>query len=197
MADPVAKIEAADIAVAKATAPVEETLVGRLVGKLGALGDQPPLRMLCGGIIVAGAWRGDSRLAGTGLRMLAAHTLATGIKTLVKSQVDRTRPSLLVEDGEYEAHPGDSDDHDRTSFPSGHTAGVVAVATVFARAYPEHAGEALATAGFLSLVQVPRRAHFVSDVAAGAVVGLVGAAVVGLLPSPLGGEGQAASSQPG
>ena len=141
------------------------------------MGDQPPLRILCGAVIAAGAWRGDSRLAGTGLRMLAAHTLATGIKTIVKGQVDRTRPSLLIEDCEYEARPGESDDHDRTSFPSGHTAGVVAVAAVFGQAYPEHRLAAYSAAAFMALVQVPRRAHFVSDVAAGAVIGLVGAAV--------------------
>ena len=178
MHNPLANIEAADIAVAKATAPVEETVFGHLVGKLGALADQPPLRALCGAVIFAGAWRKDSRLAGVGLRMLAAHTLATGVKTLVKAQVDRTRPSLLVECGEYEARPGGSDEHDRTSFPSGHTVGVAAVAIVFARAYPQHRGKAAGAAAFMALVQIPRRAHFVSDVAAGAVIGLAAAAVV-------------------
>lgn len=178
MHNPLASIEAADIAVAKATAPVEETLAGHLVGKLGGLGDQPPLRVLCGAVIVAGAWRRDLGLAGTGLRMLLAHSLATVIKTVVKARVDRTRPSVLLEDGEYEARPGDSDDHDRTSFPSGHTVGVAAVAKVFARAYPQQRGKVAAAAAFTALVQIPRRAHFVSDVAAGAVIGLAAAAVV-------------------
>lgn len=178
MNDPLASIEAADIAVAHATAAIGERPAARLLGKLGGLGDQPPMRALCSTVIVLGAWRGDRRLVGTGVRMLAAHTMATCIKTLVKNQVDRTRPSLLLEHGEYEAKPGDSDEHDRTSFPSGHTAGVAAVATVFVRAYPQHRRSVLGAATFVALVQIPRRAHFVSDIAAGAVIGLIGAAVV-------------------
>ncbi|MGI4876016.1 MAG: phosphatase PAP2 family protein [Janthinobacterium lividum] len=181
MNDLIAKIEAADIVVANATAWVEENLAGRLIGKLGGLGDQPPLRALCAAVVAVGAWRGDRRLAGTGIRMLAAHTMATWIKTSVKDRIDRTRPSLLVENAVYEARAGDSDEHDRTSFPSGHTAGVAAIATVFARSYPQARGKALAASTFMAAVQIPRRAHFVSDVVAGAMIGLVGAAIVELV----------------
>jgi membrane-associated phospholipid phosphatase len=178
MNDLLASIEAADIAVARATAPFEETSVGHLVGKLGGLGDQPPMQALCGMLIATGAWAGNWQLAGTGVRMLAAHTLATGIKTLVKDQIDRTRPSLLVEHGEYEARSGDSDEHDRTSFPSGHTAGVASVAEIFSAEYPQHRRSVMGAAAFVAVVQIPRRAHFVSDVAAGAIIGLISAAVV-------------------
>nr|WP_295663939.1 phosphatase PAP2 family protein [Polymorphobacter sp.] len=178
MTDLLARIEAADIAIANATAFIDETPVGRLFGMLGGVGNQPPMRALCGAVIVSGAGRRDWRLAGTGLRMLAAHSLATWLKTLVKDRVDRTRPSLLVERGEYEARPGDSDEHDRTSFPSGHTAGVTAIATVFVRSYPRHRIAVAGAATFVALVQIPRRAHFASDIAAGVVIGLAGAAIV-------------------
>ncbi len=172
------RIEAADIAVAKATAPVEDTVLGRAVGKLGKLGDQPPMITLALLTAAAGVLRNDRRLARAGVRMLIAHALATGMKALVKRSVDRSRPSLLLERGHYEAHPGGSDDHDMTSFPSGHTAGVIAVARAFSRDYPEYAATGAAAALGLSLIQVPRRAHYLSDVVAGAALGLISNAIV-------------------
>ena len=180
-------IEAADVAVARAVAPVEETRLGRAIGGLGVLGDQSPMRMLCVATFGLALVRGDGRLGGTAVRMLAAHSLATLFKSIVKHRVDRTRPSLLIERGEYEAGAGGGDDHDRTSFPSGHTAGVTAIAAVVGRAYPAarlpSGGAALA----IAVLQVPRRAHYVSDVLAGALIGLAAEGVVAVLwPQTLG-----------
>lgn len=62
MTDLLSRIEAADIAVAIATAPVEETAPGNWVGKLGKLGDQPPLIALALGTAAAGVLRGERRL---------------------------------------------------------------------------------------------------------------------------------------
>lgn len=166
-------IERADIAVAEATAPVEETRLGHALGLVGKLGDQPPLRVLCGAVVATGWWRDDPRLVLAGVRMFAAHTLATLAKTRIKKRVDRSRPNVLLEEGHYEAHPGDNEDHDVTSFPSGHTAGAVAVAAAVARSYPAAALPAAGAALLLSGVQVPRRAHYVSDVVAGAAIGLL------------------------
>jgi len=178
MIDSLSGIEAADIAVAEATAPVGDTALGRTIGELGKLGDQPPMIAFALLTAATGALRDDRRLARAGVRMLAAHALATGMKVLVKRGVDRSRPSLLLERGHYEAHPGHNDDHDLTSFPSGHTAGVTAVARAFSRHYPEYAGVSAAAALGLSLIQIPRRAHFVSDIVAGAALGLLGEAIV-------------------
>lgn len=100
------------------------------------------------------------------------------MKALVKARVTRSRPSLLLDSGYYEARVEGGGDHDMTSFPSGHTAGATAVARAFSRDYPEHAGTGMAAALGLSLIQIPRRAHFLSDVAAEVVIGLVAEAMV-------------------
>lgn len=170
--------ERADVAVAKAIAPVAKTPLVRVLGTLSEVSDQPEMRLLCAGVIGYGLWRGDARLTRAGVRMIVAHSLATGIKTFIKHRVDRTRPNVLVEEGRYGMGTGDSREHDETSFPSGHTAGAVAVGLAFARDYPEHRVPALAAAAAASLMQIPRCSHYPSDVGAGAVVGLVSAMIV-------------------
>lgn len=165
-------IEAVDIHIARKVAPIEEHRLGHLLGTLGALGDQPPMIGVSLSVAASGVWRRDSYQVATGIRMLAALALATGLKTLVKQRIDRSRPQLLIEHGHYEAHPGDNEDHAIKSFPSGHTAGMIAIAAAAARAYPERRSLALLPATLFSLLQIPRRAHFLSDVIAGAVIGL-------------------------
>lgn len=172
-------LEKADVAVAKAVAPVSETPLVKALWSLSEISDQPQMRLLCAGVFVAGLWRGDRRLAGAGVRMLAAHSLATGIKTAIKNRIDRTRPSVLVEEGRYDMEAGTSREHDETSFPSGHTAGAVAAAAAYAHVYPEHRAAAYAAAGAVALMQIPRCKHYPSDVGAGAAIGLAAAAAVG------------------
>ena len=60
---------------------------------------------------------------------------------------------------------------EKQSFPSGHSAGSVAVACAFGAEYPEYRWPALAAAGAVALVQIPTCAHYPSDVAAGSAVG--------------------------
>jgi membrane-associated phospholipid phosphatase len=120
----------------------------------------------------------NPRLARVGARMLASELLATAAKTVVKRSIDRTRPKVLVEEGHYEMHPGDSRGHRINSFPSGHTAGAVTVARAIARDYPEHAAAAYATAAAIAVIQIPRCTHYPTDIAAGAVVGIAAEAIV-------------------
>ncbi len=171
-------VEKADVAVARAVAPVSRTPVMRALGTLSEVGDQPQMRVLCAGVIAWGLVRGDARLTRTGVRMLVAHSVATELKSLIKHRVDRTRPTVLVEEGRYAMAQGTSREHDESSFPSGHTAGAVAVAAAVAREYPEAGPAAYAAAAAVALLQIPRCTHYASDVAAGAVVGLVAAAGV-------------------
>ena len=141
----------------------------RLIGSLSYVGDQPQMRILCAATITYGVLKRDACLVKTGLNMLAAHTLATWGKSKVKSVVDRTRP----ENGnDPKVRLGDSDAHEDTSFPSGHSAGAVAVAQAFARSYSKHAVPARAAALAVAAMQVPRGTHYVGDVIAGTLIGI-------------------------
>lgn len=171
----------ADRKTADAVLPYEESLPVRLLEHVADLGDQPPMRILCGSVIAVGLIAGDRRLARAGVRMLAAHTLATLAKDAIKHRVDRTRPRSAAKPGkDAKPRPGDSEAKEETSFPSGHSAGAAAVARAFARSYPEHAFPAYAAAGVLALAQIPRCAHYPTDVGAGLAIGIVSEKAVDL-----------------
>ena len=103
--------------------------------------------------------------------------LAAATKTTVKRVVHRTRPNVLMDEGLYEKGWFGPNVGPWQSFPSGHSALSVAVATAAGRAYPEIRGVATAAALGVVAVQVLRGAHFPADVAAGALVGLAAEAV--------------------
>lgn len=182
-------VEKADVAVAQAVAPIARTPLVEALGTLSEVGDQPQMRVLCAGLVAAGLWRRDARMTRAGIAMLAAHSVATGMKNFVKNRVDRTRPTKLVDEGVYDMGEGDSHEHDETSFPSGHTAGAVSAAVAFAHVYPEYRGPAFAAAGAVSLMQIPRCAHYPSDVGAGALVGIVAGAAVNAAFDAIAGPG--------
>ena len=178
-------VEKVDIDLAQAVALEENSAAGRLVGKFAELGDQPPMQLLGGATIAAGAARGDRRLFRAGLRMLAAHSLATMAKAFVKDAVDRTRPGDALDRKEYRMKPGKSDAHRLQSMPSGHSAGVVAVAAAALADYPAVAGPAVAASAALVGAQLPSRNHFLSDVAVGSAIGLLASGLTYLLLPPL------------
>jgi membrane-associated phospholipid phosphatase len=167
-----------DAAIEKAVAPYRRNKAVQALGLYGKLGDQPPLRALCAAVILAGVVRRDPRLARSGIRMLAAHELATGVKSFLKHRIDRKRPRDAEGPADNAARPGKSRARARSSFPSGHSAGTVAVARAFGREFPEHRPAALGAAALAGAVQVPRSAHFATDVVAGVVTGWVAEAAV-------------------
>ena len=179
-------VETMDREVAEAAAPIHDSPAIKAVGFVSELGDQPPMRVLCGTVIGAGLLRGDRKLARAGIRMLLSHSLATLAKSLIKHQVDRTRPKLLVEEGRYGMKAGHSRDKEQSSFPSGHTAGAVSAAGTFAKDYPEHALPAWSASAAVAVAQVPRCMHYPSDIAAGAAIGLASAALVNRLMPAMG-----------
>jgi len=137
-----------------------------------------PLSLVCGGVILGGALSGQDHVARTGLRMMAAHVLANSVKRVIKNRFRRTRPVEMIKRQDYRCEPGESRGGHETSFPSGHTAGAVAVAVVVARDLPHMAVPALGVAAMIAGIQVPRGKHYPGDVVAGAVLGLVSALVV-------------------
>ena len=174
----------ADAAAATAMAPFSEAL---WLERLADLGDQPQLRTLCVALIAAGAAAGREsrygpRLLRAGVRMLIAHELATIAKDFVKRRIDRTRPRALGRAGKHHRpEPGGKRAKEETSFPSGHAAGAAAAARAFAREFPGLGAAAAAAGGTLAFVQVPRCAHYPTDIGAGLAIGLAAEAALAAL----------------
>lgn len=144
----------------------------RALAAASEIGDQPQLRSICGALIVAGLLL-DKRLLRAGVRMLLAHELATAVKSSIKHRVDRRRPRSAASARHGEPRPGHSSAKEESSFPSGHTAGAVAVAQALGREFPEYRTAARSAAALVGLAQIPRCAHYPTDVGAGAAIGLV------------------------
>ena len=152
--------------------------VVKAAGAISEVADQPPMVAINLTTIAAGLIARDARLTRTGVRMLAAHGLATLAKAAIKHNVDRARPKLFASREAHRPTPGDRDEGPHNSFPSGHTAGAVAVARAVAREYPGAAVPVQAAAAGIAVIQVPRGTHFPSDVVVGAVIGWAAEAIV-------------------
>ena len=169
-------VEAAASAARHRHHPVVQTL-----GTASELADQIPLALVCGAVIAGGLVSGRPHVARTGMRMMAAHILANVVKRRIKNRLRRIRPEEIVKDRDYTFEVGESEGGHDTSFPSGHTAGAVAVASIVARDIPSLALPAMGIAALIAGVQIPRAKHYPVDVAAGAALGLAAAGLVNLL----------------
>ncbi|GAA3707942.1 hypothetical protein GCM10022268_16620 [Sphingomonas cynarae] len=155
--------------------------VMRAAGKASELADQPPLIALSTATMVAGMVLRHPAVLRAGTRMLASHLIATGIKTVLKSGIDRTRPARAVKEGHRIGKGDGADDSSLNSFPSGHTAGAVAVAQAVAHESTA-AGLPLQAAAIGVAAMQPRRGkHYVSDVVAGAAIGWASERAAGAL----------------
>jgi membrane-associated phospholipid phosphatase len=161
--------------------PYRRTAPVKAIAWLSELGDQPQMRTLAGGMMAAGLVRGDGRMMRAGVRMLIAHELATALKNMVKHRVDRVRPRSATDKEQQKPKAGRSEKKEDTSFPSGHSAGSMATALAFAAEYPRHRGKAVAVASSVALAQIPRCAHYPTDVAAGVVVGAAAERLVAIV----------------
>jgi len=158
--------------------PYPDSLAVDVVDLLSKLGDQPELRTISAALIGAGIFGRSDRLVRAGARMLLAHEAATFAKDRLKTEIDRTRPRSAHRKTDKKVRKGKHIAKEMTSFPSGHSAGAFAAARAFSREFPEHGAAALGAAGALALSQIPRAAHYPTDVAAGAVIGLAAEALV-------------------
>lgn len=165
------KVADVDAEVTEAVAPPRQPPLNEAIALVGKLGDQPQLRLISAAVTAVGLLKSDSSLVRTGVRMLLAHELATLGKNFVKDRVDRTRPRSAETAQDRRPSPGKNPKKEETSFPSGHTAGAVAVAAAFSREYPHYRAPVLLAAAVVAGVQVPRLTHYPSDLAAGAVIG--------------------------
>jgi membrane-associated phospholipid phosphatase len=176
------KVERADLKVTRAVGIDKTHPLGRWLRRFAELGDQPPLVGLSLAVVAAGLAGRDARLRRTGMRMLTAHSLSTIAKLIGKDSIDRTRPGALGEK-KYRLEQGDSRDGRLRSMPSGHSAGIVAVAGAIVADYPRALIPAAAASAAVGAAQVPSRNHYLSDVVVGAAIGLIVAGLArGLIP---------------
>lgn len=150
----------------------------RVAGWVAEIADQPPLIAVSLGTLAIGLAFRRADLARGGARMLASHLLATAAKTAIKHQIDRTRPGRALDQGHDRFEVDDTGDHEEKSFPSGHTAGAVAVALAASHDI-KGAGvpAALATVA-VAAAQPPSGHHYLSDVVVGGAVGWVTETIV-------------------
>src|SRR3954452_20555225 len=149
----------------------------RVLDFFSKLGDQPELRLIAGGLMVAGTFAANDRLVRAGARMIIAHEAATLAKDRLKTEIDRTRPRSASGRKEKKPKKGKHTAKERTSFPSGHSAGAIAAARAFSREFPEHGAAAMGAASVIAASQIPRCAHYPTDVAAGVLLGLTTEAI--------------------
>jgi membrane-associated phospholipid phosphatase len=164
----------------EAVIPHQQDVPVKALSWYSEIGDQPQIRILSSGLFLAGAAARNRRMMRAGARMLVAHELATVAKNFIKNRVDRTRPRSAQDEEDQKAELGENSDKEETSFPSGHSAGATAAACAFAREFPELRIPAFGAAGVAALAQIPRCAHYPTDVGAGIAIGAAAEAVVNL-----------------
>ena len=177
------EVERADLTVARKVSLSKRRPAGRWMRRFAEIGDQPPLVAISLGVIAAGLVGRHDRLRRTGFRMLTAHSVSTIAKLAGKGNVDRTRPGALNEKA-YRLEKGDSRDGRLRSMPSGHSAGIVAIAGAITADYPRATVPMVAASAAVGAAQLPSRNHFLSDVVVGAGIGLVVAGLARLLIPP-------------
>jgi membrane-associated phospholipid phosphatase len=177
----VAPGEELDAAIADVLVPYAEKTVVQALGTVSDLSDQEPLYAASAAVLATAAVMRDGPTWRTGTRILASHLLATALRGVVKKLVDRTRPDAAVRRGNYVLREGRRHDSDFNSFPSGHTAGAVAVAIAVGRDNPGARLPAMSLAAAAGVTQVLRSKHYVTDVIAGAIIGAAAEVLVDAL----------------
>ncbi|MGW6290509.1 phosphatase PAP2 family protein [Streptomyces sp. NPDC055107] len=121
-----------------------------------------------------GGWRGRKAAVAGIASMAVAELLSNGV---VKQLVERRRPPK-----EWIPHDDVEDRPDSSSFPSGHTAAAVAFTAAVAPSWPWAGAACAVPAALVAVERVHSGAHYPSDVAAGAAIGLTTAALVRAAP---------------
>jgi undecaprenyl-diphosphatase len=125
--------------------------------------------------LAAGYALGRPALKRAGWETLAAHVVAGVLNMFLKHLVGRGRPKFMHGDhSEFVPFGGSGWD----SFPSGHSAATFAVATVLAVRFPKIRWLMMLIALAVSLSRLFRASHFLTDIVAGAVLGVLVGAII-------------------
>jgi undecaprenyl-diphosphatase len=116
-------------------------------------------------------------VGGRGVRVLLAAAVSAGVASTfllcVKGRVRRRRPCETAKPRHFDVDPLAWLPSDRFSFPSGHALNAFAIGSVIALAFPLAAVPVLAVAGSVAASRVVLGLHWLSDVLAGALLGVV------------------------
>jgi hypothetical protein len=170
-------LERKDVELGAKLAKHREHPVAKAAGDASKVGDQGPLYTISAAVMLAGVVGRDRRVARSGIFMLAAVGLADVTKRIVKAQVRRTRPHVLLDEDRYAADGGGSPRKPEQSFPSGHTACSAAAARALSREYPKTGIAAGVAAVAIGIARIAKGAHWPLDVCGGAIIGLAAEAV--------------------
>lgn len=121
-----------------------------------------------------GGWRGRKAAVAGITGMAVAELFSNGV---AKQLVERRRPPKgWIPHNDVEDRP------DSSSFPSGHTAAAVAFTAAVTPFWPWAGAACAAPMTLVAIERVHSGAHYPSDVAAGAAIGLAAAALVRAAP---------------
>ncbi len=156
---------AVGLAAAGAGSLLDDTLKARFQGRAEEFGEagqsfggvtvMAPLALTA---FAAGRFANDTRFRAATYDMGQAFVVTAAYTEILKRAASRTRPDLS----------------NSKSFPSGHTSNAFALATVVSSHYGRKAGvAAYALAGLVGVSRIERDKHYLSDVVAGAALGVI------------------------
>lgn len=125
----------------------------------------------------------DRETLETGVLLSASEVLAYGLRGAIKAVVKRPRPYSEL-DGVHTEHLDSTDPY---SFPSGHTTGAFALATMLSLCYPKAIVivPVFAWAGLVGYGRIYFGLHYPTDVLAGMAIGAGSAILVNCYSEPL------------
>jgi len=135
-----------------------ETRRFKELGDIGqVIGGPLTVGALSGGILLWGYNTENDQLRSMGFSLTQGFIVNGAVTLGLKSLIPRTRPD------------GEDDD----SFPSGHTSGCFTTAAIVAHHYSKAAIPAYTIAGLIGFSRVEKNRHYLSDVVAGATLGII------------------------
>jgi membrane-associated phospholipid phosphatase len=155
-----------DVVAAWATR-LKAPLLDLLVGVINPIGSGVILLAVCLALALLSRAAGRSRLHDASVLAALAFASAGLVEFTLKHLVGRPRPVAALTVGLIAPSPAEID-----SFPSGHATSVFAVATVFAAYYPGLRWPLYGLAAAIALGRVYLERHYVSDIVAGAAIGM-------------------------
>ncbi|WP_037634648.1 phosphatase PAP2 family protein [Streptomyces katrae] len=159
-------MERADRWATRSVAAWDGALARRVFPAVGRAAEHTKLWLATACVLAATGGAAGRRAAMSGLAGMAGGQL---LAALAKRTWERRRPPAeLIPHSRVQERP------DTSSFPSGHTAAAVAFTTSVVPEWPTAGAVCAALSAAVGLDRIHSGAHYPSDVAAGAVIGLVG-----------------------